>query len=214
MKIITTKLTLAEAALIGHDIPVALFASSNPGAIGLYVEKLLTNLGYTINTGAGPDIPFMNVEVKTRISEAVSAHTIGSMLVTDIIQTPYRDSSIYKKIQLQFRVSCSKTFSKITHARVYNFTYDHIQSIIEESYEAARSLLAIDYVKYLQQPNIPLRAYVRGKDSNNKLCIGYFENTNKLSTHSFDFRLKDSDMTMLENMSKSAKSERSCFEFE
>ena len=214
MKIITTRLPSAEKALIGHDIPVDLFKNSNSGAIGIYVEQILTDLGYIMNPSTGPDFPIIQVEVKSRAKEAVSAHTVGSMHIDDIIRTPYTRSNIRDKFQLQFRVSYSRAFCKFTNAKVYNFTPDYIQSIIEESYESARTLLTIQYQNYLNNSNDHLSAYVRGLNSNGDLCTGYFENTNKFKNKLYEFRLADSDMKAIENMSKSAKSLKSLFETE
>ena len=212
MKLIVTSLPAAEKALIGLKIPFKLFNDDNSGAIGLYLEQILIDLGYAINQSTGPDLPTINLEIKSRAIEATSAHTIGSMNIDDIIRTPYYQSNICDKFQFQFRVLYSRTFCEFTDAKVYNFTANYIQTIIEESYESSRKLLTVQYHDYLNNADSKLSPYARGLKLNGDLYAGYFENTNKLQNKTYDFRLKDSDMKRLENMARSAKLVKNLFE--
>jgi hypothetical protein len=167
--------------LIGQVLP-----TNQSGHAGRAREKLLEAAGIPINRGAGPDILYYGVEVKTRETTATSAQTVTAMYAEDIINTPYELSPVYAKFQQQFRVKT--TNGVIVEAEVYDFDQPHIQELVKEAYEHARAIIA-------KNPNIGYTPYTG--------YWGYFEQTKKLTSEAYDFRFSDAQMDALELMAKS-----------
>jgi len=189
---IVQNLPLAEKNLIGMHI-----TEMYPGQAGMQIQDIMDNLGYITNKGKGCDIPELQVEIKCRAVEAVSAHTVAKMSAEDIINTPYYESLVYEKFQQQFRVKFSRGINVITQAKMYNFNIEACQRIAEASYEGARKLFqATGNPKYIKADG----------------CYGYFERTKKDLPDIYDFRFKDNDMKKLESMANTAKRIESMFE--
>jgi len=93
------KVVRLKANMVGKLVP-----SNINGAAGRYIEKELGEQGYPMSNGPGPDIPVINMEVKSRDLDATSAQTIGRMTPEDIVTTPYQASVIHDKLQQQYRV--------------------------------------------------------------------------------------------------------------
>lgn len=121
-----------------HDI--------DTGQVGCYIETLVEKTGLEVNRSAGVDLLEYNVEIKSRYFGSTAAITIGKMSQLDIINTPYRQSAMFKKLQ-QVRVIEYKFYdylneAYITDDRVYDFSEPEIQSWIEEEYERGRAVIA------------------------------------------------------------------------
>jgi hypothetical protein len=180
---------------VGDSVPT--MSGYNPGNVGNYIEQCIISSGhYNYNTQKGVDLPDIGVEVKTRNEDATSPQTIGRMTIDDIKNTPYEQSSIYEKIQTQYRVKHRDGI--ITEESVYDFSDPMIQDIIEESYETARKMIIEGNISY----------YIRGKN-----CWGYFEKTSGSSDNLRDFRLPNKQMKEIEKISKNAKHIRNLFDF-
>lgn len=145
------------------------------------IENMLINDGYNFNLGKGVDLPDDGIEVKSRLKESTSSHTVGNMTDYDIIVTPYRQSSIFPKLQKQMRVE--HTCNHIVKVEYYDFSQPFIQDLLEEAYEAARASIAAGYT-----PHAPGTRF------------GYFEYH---ASNSYKFRITDAGMKDLEKMSKS-----------
>lgn len=169
----------------GHLVGVHLPTNEN-GHAGRAVETILENMGYPINRGAGPDILDYDLEIKTRKESATSAQSITSMTPTDIVNTPYYDSPVYRKFRQQYRIKTNDN-DVIISAKVYDFDQPQIQDLIEEAYEHARNIIK-------QDPTITYTPYSGH--------WGYFEKTKK-DSESLDFRLTNDQMKKLEAMAES-----------
>lgn len=167
--------------LIGQVLP-----TNQNGHAGRALEKLLEAADIPINRGAGPDILYYGLEVKTREITATSAQTVTAMYAEDIINTPYELSPVYAKFQQQFRVKTNN--GVIVEADVYDFDQPQIQELIKEAYEHARAIIT-------KNPSIGYTPYTG--------YWGYFEQTKKLTSEAYDFRFSDSQMDALEAMAKS-----------
>lgn len=176
-----------KKTLIGTPIPNHIPVGD--GAMGRYFEDLLEELGAKINRGHGPDLMEFGVELKSRFVEATSAQSICSMTLEDIKTTPYRLSSVYEKFKYQRRIKYNRAF--VVDDAIYNFNQEHIQTLIEDAYEAARlKIINGDESNYI-------RGNVYGK------TWGYFEKVISSDTPSRDFRIPHSRMEDLEKMAKS-----------
>ena len=180
---------LKKDTLVGKEVPTNL-----NGHAGRYVEDLLEGDGYGMDRrGAGPDMPGLNVEVKTRDLDATSPQTVGTMTIKAIESTLYPSSSIFAKLQQQLRL---KTKDRtIVESQVRDFSDSYIQSTIGQSYEAARQKII-------------------GGNRGNYISggpYGYFEkcrNTN----NSYAWRMSQAMMDNLETMSSNTLAFNSLFE--
>lgn len=179
MKAKITALPKAEEKLKELTIPTVM-----PGE---FVEGVLKEEGYVLQDGQGPDIPGLGVEVKSRCNTATSPNTVGKMSVADIINTPYRESPIFKKIQLQFRVVYDKYTREVLNPKIVDFTDKHIQEIIEDAYETGRQ----QFKEGLRGP------YIKGTQ------WGHWE-LDKQTQNSYSFRIPDKRMKDLVSMSTSS----------
>jgi hypothetical protein len=166
-----------KANMVGKSVP-----SNINGAAGRYIEKELGEQGYPMSNAPGPDIPEIEMEVKSRDLDATSAHTVGRMTPEDIKSTPYRKSVVHDKLQRQYRVKTKDQV--IVSDRVYDFTVPYIQEKIEQCYEAARQ-------KIIQGDE---RDYISGGS------YGFFERQAD-GPRSYQFRFTDGAMKKLESMS-------------
>jgi hypothetical protein len=182
------KVTKLKTNLVGMTVP-----DSTNGHAGRFVESEIIREGFDVDTKGTVDIPGLDIEVKTRDINAISAQTVGSMTPENIKKTPYRESSVYEKIQRQFRVYIRD--NTIIDAKVVDFSWDIIQQKIEQSYELARQRI-IDGLD---------DNYISGGP------YGYFERTVKGSS-SYDFRLRDTAMKKLESMANSTARDLYTFE--
>ena len=173
------KITRLKVNIVGESI-----APTFGGASGRDAEKKLIKRGVPLSNGPGADIPECDFEVKTRDLDATSAHTVGRMAPEDIITTPYRKSTIYHKLQQQYRVKSKDRI--IVSAEVYDFSASHIQEKIEQCYEAARQ-------KIIQGDKSD---YISGGH------YGFFERQAD-GPRSYQFRFTDGAMKKLEAMARS-----------
>ena len=168
--------------LIGIKLPTNL-----DGHAGRAAEDILEEAGIKINRGFGPDMLDWGIEVKTRKKSATSAQTITAMYVDDIINTPYKESNVYKKFQQQLRIKTNDD-DIIVEADLYDFDQPQIQELIESAYENGRQILS-------KNKNLGYTPYSG--------FWGYFEQTKKDRDGLYDFRISDPDMLSLEMMAKS-----------
>jgi hypothetical protein len=155
------------------------------GNIGRLIEDELERQGFTINRQKGVDIPGLGVEVKTRKMGSDSPHTVASMTVEDIKNTPYNKSPVKEKFTRQFRVTYDDVNHVIVEARIYNFDDEHTQKLMDTSYETARAkVIAGDD-----------STYIGGKYGHFQKVVG--------STESYIYRINNSAMKKFCNGAKS-----------
>jgi hypothetical protein len=166
-----------KTSLVGEIVP-----DKTDGQAGRYVEDLLESTGILINRTATTDNPFF--EVKTRDLDSTSPQTVGGMTLANIKRTEWKDSTVYEKIQQQYRVKTQNNV--VVSNEMYDFSGWCVQSLLEEAYEAARKEIIIGNEN----------DYIYGTK------YGYFERTNKKSK-TWCFRINHEAMQTLENLAKS-----------
>jgi hypothetical protein len=186
-----TALKKAQEALIGMKIP-----KLDSGNIGRLIERVIESLGYTLNKGAGPDLPQWEVEIKSTVWPTNSSRSIGLMTFTDIINTSYENSLIYKKLQQQFVVKHCRTTMVITEAKMYDFRDPEIQAKFKDAYESTRSVLAT-----YQPGHYPKDVKVVGK-------CGYWEFK---GSNNFKFRILPAAMKKIEQQVDTEKARSMLF---
>jgi hypothetical protein len=159
-------------------------STNQGGHSGRDVEGLIEDMGFNINRGSGCDMLEFGWEIKSRKEDAQSAQTVTSMYADDIINTPYKSSAVYEKLQKWVRVTINE-FDIIDNVELVDFDQPQIQELFEDAYEHARQLI-------IKKPNIGYTPYPG--------FWGYFEQT-KLPNTAYDFRLADIDTLI--GMSKS-----------
>ncbi len=187
---------IKKGIAVGTEIPMR----QNSGNVGKWVEDQLSENGYKINSGPGPDLAEYGVEVKSRKIESSSPHTVGSMRINDIISTPYDQSPIKEKFQRQYRVKYSDLGSVVTEEQVYDLSDDFIQDRIREAYEAGREKIAQNEINGYHPP------YVKGTS------WGNFEITD--SCGSYRFRIPDYVMRKIETVAKNSNHFGNLFEYQ
>lgn len=176
--------TIKNGIEAGTSIPF----QQDGGNIGEWLEEQLSNNGHQISDGNVPDLEDLGVEVKTRKIGSNSKHTIGKMTPKAIARTPYRKSSIFKKIQQQYRVKYDDDLRVVVSSEVFDFRDEFIQKHIEEAYEAGRAQIK-EFIKNGHE----FPTYVPGTE------FGHF---NKQKT-SYQFRIPDAAMKKIEYVAKS-----------
>lgn len=167
--------------LVGKSVPTYMHGHS-----GRTVERLVEELlNVDVNRGHGPDIPKYQLEIKARDLDATSPQTVADMSYEEIVSTPYRKSHVYEKFQQQIRVYTQNNV--IVSADIYDFGKPQIQDIIESAYNNAQEQLIEN--SYLTCTSCKGGYY------------GYFEQCAGRTTYSF--RLSNTNMKELENMSTS-----------
>lgn len=172
--------SLKKGVNAGDLVPQSQLNGNN----GRYFEKLLANNGHFISNGKGVDMPDQNVEIKTRKSNSTSYHTVGSITLEDIINLPYNQTHLFKKLQSQYRVKYNDEFLVVTDASIYDFSDLVIQDKIEKAYEICRKKVIAGNIS----------DWISGSP---------FGNLEKQNANSWKFRISSNGMKILENMAKS-----------
>jgi hypothetical protein len=123
-----------------------LFGKTDNGDIGRQVEYMLGAHGHNLNYGQGPDLPDYKVEIKSRKKTATSSVNIGAMTTTDIINTPYEQTSVSTKLKDILFVEHDADFDSMTQvvrkSDMLDFNTPEIQKKIKSSYEEGRRKIA------------------------------------------------------------------------
>jgi hypothetical protein len=147
-----------------------------------YVEDQVSRAGYPMNSGAGPDVPQLNLEVKTHCLQSNSSRSLGSMTLENIMKTSWHHSQhLRDKLQQQYIVIWDRHRRVIKSARVYDFSRQGCQALLSQAFEHARAQLPISDDKYTATPH--------------RNQVAYFE---KKSRNSYAFRISGLGMKRLE----------------
>jgi hypothetical protein len=120
------------------------------GAVGYWVEDQLANLGLPVNKNNGIDLPPWNVEIKTRKLQAVSPHTFGQLSLKQILATPWKDSPLMPKCQLNYQVIWDRDHMRTCVDRIVDLRQTWRQKLFEQAYNQARDQL----IAYYCQPRV------------------------------------------------------------
>jgi hypothetical protein len=162
------------------------------GESGRYVETLLKSLGIPLDNSKGMDCKLYGFELKTRYTDATSGQTVASTTIDEWIETPYDKSIVKEKFQKQYRVYIDPIYKDgvrsggvIINDEFYDFSPDHIQSLIKDAYDICREQITAG----------SRDEYIHGS------YWGYAER--KPNSDSYSFRVNPSAYKKLEAMTKS-----------
>lgn len=179
-------------------------SSSYHGSIGVFIDSFLkTSLNIT-NVNSTVDLEKYKIEVKSKEIGSKADWTIGTMTLNDIIKTPYRQSTVYQKLQALLLINTNDDFQIITDFGLYYLDFDEVQVLLEESYEGARTQLQARVAIYANniasliadgQPNAILKKLEFSSFESFQGNFGKFEFTNNGT--SFAFRISVPQMRHL-----------------
>ncbi len=190
--------------LRGVEVPAK--SSKDSGLVGKKIhEYIVQNLN--INGNSIVYIEDYGIEIKTKNEDTNTDWSIGSMTAEVIVDTPYKDSPIYQKLQALLLITTNDNFQIISDVGLYYMDFDEIQLLIQDTYEDARSQLKQEV---LYQQNSPKNSFfISDQPSELKFDPshsfkgkhGRFEYTN--SGTAFAFRIKAKSMKMFARMAAS-----------
>lgn len=138
---VTTKTKSFKHTLVGVQIPCSR-KDINTGKIGLAIEDMIESMGIKVNRGVGLDLIDYGVEVKSRCVDSETFITIATMQKDYIINTPYKDSIAYKKLQqvriVDYRFDPINNVAIITADKVYDWSDPRLQHDFEKKYQRGR----------------------------------------------------------------------------
>jgi len=175
----------------------------NDGRLGLAVEEELRKQGFQISNGT-IDLPDLELEIKTRKDTNCTAHhTVGTMTLSDIINTPWDQTPIKQKIKSQFRVTFSEETGRVVKQEVIHLKDDpDIDTECKLSYEGAREKLK----EHFDNTGMPLYStYIKSPYSNAAIL-------EHKSGNSYAYRILDSHFRKFEASANSAPHFNSLFE--
>lgn len=134
----TAKITTLKPAIVNQLIGVKLTKTSDER--GKEVEDLFAKFGCPVSKN-GVDYPQFKLELKSKDPNSQSGYNIGTMTLSDIINTPYEASVVQAKMQHQLRVIIN-TQNYIVGVELFDFTNPVIQHELRQAYETARKKVA------------------------------------------------------------------------
>jgi hypothetical protein len=173
------KIIKINKSLIGQSVP-----HRTSGVTGQFIEDAHAKLGMPVQPGKGPDYPEYDLEMKSKDVDSTSAWTIGNMTREDIINTPYKNSSIKDKLQQHYHVYHKD--SVIIDQKVYDFRSDYIQERFEKAYEESRQAIVNGGSGYVRGTTY---GYFEEKESDNyqfRISVGAMEKIKNMTNPHFD----------------------------
>ena len=123
---------------IGTRIPLTASASE----VGRFVDFTMSKNGHKIDKTGLVDMPDYEVDNKSRKKGSQASHTVGSMTIDDITNTPNFNNTRYRhKVQNQNRVTYDSNFSEIVDVHLLDMDIDLIQEKLAEGYNDCRNQL-------------------------------------------------------------------------
>jgi hypothetical protein len=119
----------------------------NTGKVGTAIEDLIESTGIKVNRQEGVDLIDYGVEVKSRCSYANTFIGIATMHKDYIIQTPYKDSLVCRKLQqvriVDYDFDDINNQAIITADKIYDWSDPALQNVFEHQYERGRKSLMV-----------------------------------------------------------------------
>jgi hypothetical protein len=136
----------ARVKIIKNNITVGTVIPSirNDGDIGQWVDQTMLEKGHVVDKNGLVDMPEYGVDNKSRKKGSHANHTVGSMTIDDIINTPdFNDTRYRHKVQNQNQVTYDANFSEVSSVRLVDMDIDVIQQKLVEGYNDCRDQLLL-----------------------------------------------------------------------
>jgi len=172
-------------------------------AVGYAVETWLREAGYLLNSGAGPDIPELEVEIKTRKVQSHAPWTIGAVAIDDLTNINPRYLPILSKLRIQMHVLWCADTEKILDVEILNFADQNVQHRFIEAFEELKctAIKKLDSRKLVTSPAFEIISAPKWKLPKSIKCsgVGYLE---LKSGNTYQFRIRPKDMDSIKTMVK------------
>jgi len=166
--------------------------------IGQWVDQKLSERGHTVDQSGIVDLPEYGIDNKTRKQGSKAHHTVGSMTIQNIIDTVnWVDTRYYKKSLNQNQIIWSEDFQEVVEVSVLDMDLPEIQTRLNDAYNNLRQKIA---------NNVRTKNIV--SDCGWAVLDGYNH------PGSYRFRITNSAMTKIKNLSKSRDVRKRLFEEE
>jgi hypothetical protein len=110
--------------------------------MGQWIDQEMYKKGHVIDHTGVVDMPEYNIDNKTRKKGSKANHTVGSMTILDILNTPdWSDTRYSHKTQNQNQIEWDPVFMEISKVTVLDMDIDLIQEKLKEGYEDVRGQL-------------------------------------------------------------------------
>lgn len=122
---------------------------------GQWADQQLMLNGHNVDATGVIDLPDYGVDNKIRLDSSRASHTVGSMTIDNIINTPaWRDTRFYQKSKNQNRIKYNTTFMEVSSVYLLDMEIDHVQEKLQDAYNDLRSrLLQGDRSKEIKSSN-------------------------------------------------------------
>jgi hypothetical protein len=108
--------------------------------VGQWVDQVMMEKGHTIDNRGIVDMPEYGIDNKTRKKGSKANHTVGSMTIPAITNTPdWEDTGYFPKAQNQNQVTWDPVFQEISEVKILDMALPEIQSKLKEAYEDLRT---------------------------------------------------------------------------
>ncbi len=152
--------------------------------------------GHFIDANGIVDMPEYGIDNKTRKLGSNAYHTVGSMTIDDILNTPsWYDTRYYKKALNQNQVQWSEIFQEVVDVTILDMDLPEIQEPLAKAYTDLRDQLT---------------AGVRNKHIKSSCGWAVLDGYNHPG--SYRFRISDKAMKKIKNLSKSRDTRQKLFE--
>lgn len=176
----------------GDKVP----SSTKDCEIGQWVDEQMVAKGHTVDQNGIVDLPEYGIDNKTRKQGSTAYHTVGSMTIKDILNTPnWVNTRYYKKALNQNQIQWSEVFQEVVDVTVLDMDLPEIQEPLERAYNDLRSKVENgDRSKHIKS------------DCGWAILDGYNHN------NSYRYRITDKAMKKIQNMSRSRDTRKRLFE--
>ncbi len=164
--------------------------------IGQWADTQMILKGHTVDKNGIVDLPEYGIDNKTRKFGSRAHHTVGSMTISDIINTEnWYDTRYYKKALNQNQIQWSEVYQEVVDVTILDMDMPEIQEPLKAAYDDLRNKLV----------NGNRRKHIM---SNCGWAV--FDGYNH--ENSYRFRITDKAMNKIKNMSRSRDTRKKLFE--
>ncbi len=176
----------------------ALPSVQNDCDVGQWVDKAMAEKGHKIDPNGTVDMPEYKMDNKSRKKGSKANHTVGSMTIGGIIDTPnWEDTGYFPKVQNQNQITWDPVFREISDVTILDMDIPDIQKNLREAYEDLR------------------RQIIAGnRNGTITSANGWAVLDNSVHPNSYRYRITDAAMKKIKTISATWKSLKRNFEFE
>jgi hypothetical protein len=107
--------------------------------VGQWVDAEMMRKGHAIDPVGRVDMPEFNVDNKSRKKGSNANHTVGSMTIPNIINTPnWEATGYFPKVQNQNQITWDPVFKEVCDVRLVDMALPDIQSQLKDAYKDLR----------------------------------------------------------------------------